>query len=63
MGFDNALCTYTMRERDSLPFLVPENQSFSIWAILKDAIGKDLSKITMPIWLNEPNSMLQKISE
>lgn len=26
-------------------------------------MGKDLSKVTMPIWLNEPVSMLQKISE
>jgi len=25
---------------------------------LKSAIGKDLGKVTMPIWLNEPISML-----
>jgi hypothetical protein len=44
--------------RESLPALTPEKQSFSIWAILKESIGKDLSKITMPIWLNEPISVL-----
>lgn len=49
--------------RDQLPYLVPENQSYSIWAILKEAIGKDLSRITMPIFLNEPISMLQKTSD
>ena len=43
--------------------MTPEKQSFSIWAILKDSIGKDLSKISMPIWLNEPISMLQKAAE
>lgn len=49
--------------RDALPALIPENQSYSLWQILKSAIGKDLTKITMPIWLNEPISMLQKIAE
>jgi hypothetical protein len=49
--------------REGLPALIPENQSYSIWAILKGAIGKDMTKITMPIWLNEPISMLQKISD
>ena len=63
MGFGGIPITYTMRMRESLPFLVPENQSFSLWSILKDSIGKDLSKITMPIWLNEPISMLQKVAE
>ena len=47
-----------MNMRESLPALVPEKQSYSIWAILKEAIGKDLSRITMPIFLNEPVSML-----
>ena len=37
--------------------------SYSVWAILKGSIGKDLTKVTMPIWLNEPISMLQKIGE
>lgn len=34
-----------------------------MWALLKDLIGKDLSKISMPIYFNEPLSMLQKIAE
>lgn len=52
-----------MEMRDVLPSLVPENQSYSIWQIIKSAIGKDLTRITMPIFLNEPISMLQKIAE
>lgn len=63
MGYGGIPVTYNMKMRDSLPVLTPENQSFSVWSILKGAIGKDMTKITMPIWLNEPISMLQKIAE
>lgn len=35
----------------------------NVWALLKDNIGKDLSRITMPIYLNDPMSMLQKAAE
>ena len=63
MGFGGIPINYNMRMRETLPSLIPENMSYSIWAILKGVIGKDLTRITMPIWLNEPISMLQKISE
>ena len=36
---------------------------FSLWAILKNCIGKDLSRISMPVFLNEPLSMLQRVAE
>lgn len=35
----------------------------SLWAILKNSIGKDLSKITLPVYFNEPTSMLQRMAE
>lgn len=35
----------------------------SIWSVLKDAIGKDLTKISMPVVFNEPISMLQRLCE
>lgn len=38
-------------------------KKFSIWSIIKDAIGKDLTKFTVPVYFNEPTSMLQKITE
>lgn len=63
MGFGGIPITYTLNMRDSLPYLVPPGQTYSIWAILREAIGKDLSRITMPIFLNEPLSMLQKTAE
>nr|PVC51867.1 hypothetical protein MACL_00001222 [Theileria orientalis] len=35
----------------------------SVWSILKDFIGKDLSRIRMPIVFNEPTSNLQRAAE
>jgi hypothetical protein len=63
LGYGGIPISYTMAMRDVLPALVPENQSYSIWQIIKSAIGKDLTRITMPIFLNEPISMLQKLAE
>lgn len=34
-----------------------------MWQILKNVIGKDLSKVTMPVQMNEPISLLQKSAE
>ena len=34
-----------------------------LWSILKHCIGKELSKITMPVVFNEPLSFLQRITE
>ena len=58
IGFGGIPITYTMNMRNGLPALTPEGQSYSVWQILKSAIGKDMTRITMPIWLNEPISML-----
>jgi hypothetical protein len=63
MGFGGIPISYTMSMRKTLPEYIPDSVSYSVWSILKGAIGKDLTKITMPIWLNEPISMLQKIGE
>jgi hypothetical protein len=35
----------------------------SIWGILKSAIGKDLTKLTLPATVNEPISALQRLAE
>ena len=48
--------------RNSLPAAAPTTE-FSVWSILKNCIGKDLSRISMPVFLNEPLSMLQRIAE
>ncbi len=44
--------------RDKLPFFKDPKVKISIWTVLKDSIGKDLSKITMPVYFNQPLSLL-----
>ena len=46
-------------QRDSLPQPAPLQRGFSIWSVLKSAIGKDLTRITLPATINEPLSALQ----
>lgn len=44
---------------------IPEkpNQSLNLWSFMKNCIGKELTKIPMPVNFNEPLSMLQRITE
>ena len=46
-------------ERDQLPFFKDPKIKFSVWAIIKDSIGKDLTRITLPVYLSQPLSGLQ----
>ena len=49
--------------RKSLPFLRNPGQKYNIWKIVKDSIGKELSKMAVPVYFNEPISFLQRFSE
>lgn len=49
--------------RSKLPIENDNRPPVSLWAILKGSIGKDLSKISFPVFFNEPTSMLQRMSE
>lgn len=40
-----------------------QRNDFSIWSVLKNCIGKELSKITMPAVFNEPLTFLQRMTE
>lgn len=44
--------------RTILPALKPPDQKVSIWKVIKDAVGKDLSKFCVPVYFNEPISMV-----
>lgn len=49
------------QSREELPWLKDPNTKISLWAIVKDTIGcGDISKITVPVYFNEPLSLLQK---
>lgn len=39
------------------------HNDYNIWSVLKNCIGKELSKITMPVVFNEPLSFLQRMAE
>ena len=61
--------------RTKLPVPQPDKANLNLWSCLKQCIGKvmimmimmiigkELSKITMPVHWNEPISLLQRISE
>lgn len=34
-----------------------------MWQVLKDLVGKDLTRISMPVYFNEPLSLNQKLAE
>jgi hypothetical protein len=53
----------TDHTRKKLPHFLDPNQKINVWSILKDSIGKDLSKFAVPVYLNEPLSMLQRLCE
>ena len=50
-------------KRVQLPILRDPNDRPSIWKILKSAVGKDLGKFSVPVYMNEPLSMIQKVVE
>ncbi|KAF9327581.1 hypothetical protein BGZ91_001406 [Linnemannia elongata] len=55
---------YPEKNRERLPTKQTSlRPDVSLWAILKNSIGKDLSKITLPVYFNEPTSMLQRMAE
>jgi len=39
------------------------NYSLNLWSIMKNCIGKDLSRIPIPVNFSEPLSMLQRVTE
>ncbi|XP_045443159.1 oxysterol-binding protein-related protein 3 isoform X4 [Pipistrellus kuhlii] len=53
----------TCRRRTCLPAPCPSSSSVSLWNILRNNIGKDLSKVAMPVELNEPLNTLQRLCE
>jgi hypothetical protein len=58
-GPSNAVSKQKRRTR------VPDkpNYPLNLWSIMKNCIGKELSKIPMPVNFSEPLSMLQRLTE
>lgn len=53
---------YEYSRRTTLP--VPKKEmKLNVWQFASSAVGKDLSRFGLPVFLNEPLSMLQKLCE
>ena len=52
-----------VKRRKKLPDPVEKEKGVSLWSMIKDNIGKDLTKICLPVYFNEPLSSLQKCFE
>uniref|UniRef100_A0A8B9RG26 Oxysterol-binding protein n=1 Tax=Astyanax mexicanus TaxID=7994 RepID=A0A8B9RG26_ASTMX len=55
--------THQGQRRSFLPSPSPNTSNISLWNILRNNIGKDLSKVAMPVQLNEPVNTLQRLCE
>lgn len=49
--------------RSCLSAPCPDTSNINLWNILRNNIGKDLSKVSMPVELNEPLNTLQRMCE
>uniref|UniRef100_A0A8C4NG91 Oxysterol-binding protein n=1 Tax=Eptatretus burgeri TaxID=7764 RepID=A0A8C4NG91_EPTBU len=49
--------------RTELPALAPQHSTIALWDVLRRNVGKDLSRVTMPVELNEPLNTLQHLCE
>lgn len=59
VGFDYP----QVARRKSLPEPKEKEKSVSLWSMIKDNIGKDLTKVCLPVYFNEPISSLQRCFE
>ncbi|KAL8256006.1 hypothetical protein R6Q59_031073 [Mikania micrantha] len=49
--------------RRKLPNPIEKEKGVSLWSIIKDNVGKDLTRVCLPVYFNEPISSLQKCFE
>ncbi|KAI1420842.1 Oxysterol-binding protein-domain-containing protein [Xylaria sp. FL1777] len=55
-GYENGVRTRLRLDEDNRP-------KISLWGILKSMIGKDMTKMTLPVSFNEPTSLLFRAGE
>lgn len=49
--------------RTKLPDPIEKEKGVSLWSMIKDNVGKDLTRVCLPVYFNEPLSSLQKCFE
>ncbi|KXX80073.1 Oxysterol-binding protein 2 [Madurella mycetomatis] len=55
-GYENGIRTRLKMDADNRP-------KISLWGILKSMVGKDMTKMTLPVSFNEPTSLLYRCAE
>ncbi|KAI9675636.1 MAG: hypothetical protein M1817_001003 [Caeruleum heppii] len=55
-GYEDPVRTRLKLDADDRP-------KISLWGILKSMVGKDMTKMTLPVSFNEPTSLLQRVAE
>eukprot|EP00249_Psilotum_nudum_P021060 c27954_g2_i1 orf=519-3035(+) len=64
IGIECFGCDYPFVERRKrLPVPKEKEKGISLWSLIKDNIGKDLTRVCLPVYFNEPISSLQKCFE
>ncbi|XP_039122219.1 oxysterol-binding protein-related protein 2A-like isoform X2 [Dioscorea cayenensis subsp. rotundata] len=52
-----------IQRRKRLPEPTEKEKYVSLWSVIKDNVGKDLTRVCLPVYFNEPLSSLQKCCE
>ncbi|PON92985.1 Oxysterol-binding protein [Trema orientale] len=52
-----------VERRKKLPDPLEKEKGVSLWSMIKDNVGKDLTRVCLPVYFNEPISSLQKCCE
>uniref|UniRef100_A0ACD5WK91 Uncharacterized protein n=1 Tax=Avena sativa TaxID=4498 RepID=A0ACD5WK91_AVESA len=60
---DNEYLPLPPKRRTNLPAPVEKEKGVSLWSMIKDNVGKDLTRVCLPVYFNEPISSLQKCFE
>ncbi|SCV01967.1 LAME_0G19724g1_1 [Lachancea meyersii CBS 8951] len=56
LGYEDGLRTKLALSKDDRP-------KISLWSVLKSMIGKDMTRMSLPVTFNEPTSLLQRVAE
>ncbi|CCC69358.1 hypothetical protein NCAS_0C03680 [Naumovozyma castellii] len=56
LGYEDGVRTRLALDQDDRP-------KVSLWSVLKSMVGKDMTKMTLPVTFNEPTSLLQRVTE
>ncbi|KIX92060.1 uncharacterized protein Z520_12214 [Fonsecaea multimorphosa CBS 102226] len=63
MAIEPSYAGYEEGVRERLKLDADNRPKISLWGILKSMIGKDMTKMTLPVSFNEPTSLLQRVAE